>query len=286
MRGQSRDCFRLTRWFAGCNAWEFKAMMKLLSRDVKKTSQPCGNSAMTISALYIDGMVIARSMERPWSGGQPSTVGGQRGSRDCGLNHGARLTAMGFLSRPEKPFHIRLAAPADIPALSRLIELSVLGLQAEDYSRDQMEGALGTVFGVDSQLISDGTYFVAEVIDERGESTIAGCGGWSRRKTLFGGDRGAGRNDEPLDPLRDAAKIRAFFVHPAWARRGIGSFILNACEQAAMEAGFKSFEMGATAAGERLYRARGYEVIGRIEVLLANGVSLPVIRMSKRASES
>jgi GNAT superfamily N-acetyltransferase len=178
---------------------------------------------------------------------------------------------------------IRIATALDIPTLEALIDLSVRTLQAGDYSLLQIDGALGTVFGVDSQLISDGTYFVAEAALE-GEEKIVGCGGWSKRKTLFGSDSGPGREDALLDPLRDAAKIRAFFVHPDWARRGIGSRILDACEIAAMAAGFQSFEMGATLTGERLYEARGYTVIERIEVPLANGAALPVIRMSKTAS--
>jgi GNAT superfamily N-acetyltransferase len=177
-------------------------------------------------------------------------------------------------------FHIRLAIPGDVPTLEALIDLSVRSLQVHDYSPAQIDGALGTVFGVDSQLIADGTYFVIE--DEK--KKIVGCGGWSKRKTLFGGDRGSGREDSLLDPNSDNAKIRAFFVHPDWARRGIGSKILDACESAARQAGFKGFELGATITGERLYSARGYEVVDRIEVPLANGASLHVIRMSKRRS--
>jgi GNAT superfamily N-acetyltransferase len=178
-------------------------------------------------------------------------------------------------------FHIRRAAPADVRALRALIDLSVRSLQARDYSPAQIEGALETVFGVDSQLIADGTYFAAEVVGDGEKTEIAGCGGWSKRKTLFGGDLGAGREDSLLDPIRDNARIRAFFVHPDWARRGIGSRILAACESAAMEAGFKGFELGATITGERLYRARGYQAIERIEVPLGNGALLPIIRMSK-----
>jgi GNAT superfamily N-acetyltransferase len=177
---------------------------------------------------------------------------------------------------------IRLATPADIPTLHALIDLSVRTLQAQDYSPAQIEGALGTVFGVDSQLIVDGTYFVLEAMNGR-EKKIVGCGGWSKRKTLFGSDHGSGREDILLDPLRDNAKIRAFFVHPEWSRRGIGSQILEACENAASDAGFRGFELGATITGERLYRARGYQAIERIEVPLANGASLPIIRMSKKS---
>jgi GNAT superfamily N-acetyltransferase len=183
----------------------------------------------------------------------------------------------------EPSFRIRCATPADAAAIELLIEHSVRELQKQDYSLAQMEGALGTVFGVDSQLIADGTYFVIEAVFDDGTATLVGCGGWSKRKTLFGGDHRSGREDELLDPLRDSAKIRAFFVHPEWARCGIGSRILAACEGAASAAGFRSFELGATLTGERLYSARGYEPIDRIEVPLANGVSLPIIRMSKRA---
>jgi GNAT superfamily N-acetyltransferase len=189
------------------------------------------------------------------------------------------------VNRLEESFHIRRAVPADVAALRALIELSVRSLQIEDYSQAQIEGALGTVFGVDSQLIADGTYFVLETLCGH-EDKIVGCGGWSKRKRLFGSDLALAREDGLLDPLRDNAKIRAFFVHPAWARRGIGSEILAACEKAAADAGFQGFELGATISGERLYRARGYQVLDRIEVALANGASLPVIRMSKRATPS
>jgi len=156
---------------------------------------------------------------------------------------------------------IRLAEARDIPSLRELIEVSVRGLQAGDYSAAQLESALRTVYGVDTQLIADGTYFAAEETDASGAQSpggkslggktwggalLVGCGGWSRRKTLFGGDQFAGREDSLLDPARDAAKIRAFFVHPAWARRGIGGMILEACETAAGAAGFRRLEMGAT----------------------------------------
>ena len=107
------------------------------------------------------------------------------------------------------------------------------GLQANDYTAAQIEGALGHALGLDTQLIEDGTYFVAEAGVDHGQ-VIAGCGGWSKRKTLYGSDHCAGREDALLDPASDAAKIRAFFVHPAWARRGVGSRILEACEAAAL----------------------------------------------------
>ena len=122
----------------------------------------------------------------------------------------------------EALFRIRCAVPADVAAIELLIQHSVRELQKQDYSAAQMEGALGTVFGVDSQLIADGTYLVLEALFDDGTATLVGCGGWSKRKTLFGGDRRSGREDELLDPLQDSAKIRAFFVHPEWARRGRG----------------------------------------------------------------
>jgi GNAT superfamily N-acetyltransferase len=189
--------------------------------------------------------------------------------------------------------HLRLAVPEDVPVLRELIEASVRGLQAQDYTHAQIEGALKTVFGVDSQLISDGTYLVAEAeppATQRTEakklqtgSIIVGCGGWSKRKTLYGSDHWTGREDALLDPFRDAAKIRAFFIHPDWARRGVGSMILKACEDAARSAGFARFEMGATLTGAKLFGAKGYVAVKPISIPLVNGESLPVIHMEKQA---
>jgi len=178
-------------------------------------------------------------------------------------------------------FFIRKAVPADVPALSELIDASVRGLQAEDYTPTQIESALATVFGVDSQLIADGTYFVVEA-KEHDRATIAGCGGWSKRKTLYGSDHWTGREDELLDTQVDAAKIRAFFVHPSWARRGVGSLILKACEDAAAAAGFTRCEMGATLTGVKLFGAKGYVALENISVPLKNGEGLPVVRMVKQ----
>lgn len=169
---------------------------------------------------------------------------------------------------------------ADVPVLRTLIEASVRGLQAQDYSASQIESALASVYGVDSQLIADGTYFVVEAKSAGG--MIVACGGWSKRKTLYGGDVWKAREDSLLDPLTDAAKIRAFFVHPDWVRRGIGTLLLDACEQAAMAEGFLRFEMGATLSGVPLYRARGYVSLENLGVPLANGESLPIVRMEKR----
>jgi GNAT superfamily N-acetyltransferase len=202
-------------------------------------------------------------------------------------------------------FQIRLAATADVPVLRGLIDASVRRLQARDYTAEQIESALGTVFGVDSQLIADGTYLLAETAPLHADEnetrvvkpTIVACGGWSKRKTLYGGDRWKDlqeedlrekdlqekdRQDDLLDPHTDAAKIRAFFVHPDWARRGIGSMVLDACEQAALAAGFTRLEMGATLTGVKLFQERGYVAIERLEVPLEGDITLPIIHMTKR----
>lgn len=173
-------------------------------------------------------------------------------------------------------FLIREAAESDIPELRRLIEQSVRQLQKNDYSPEQIEGALGHALGLDVQLIEDRTYFVAQ-----SDSLIVACGGWSNRKTLFGSDHGPNRDSRLLDPAIDAAKIRAIFVHPEWARRGLGSLMLNHCEQAARRAGFTRLEMGSTLTGIPLYRLKGYEALEQVEVPLPNGAALPVVRMVK-----
>jgi len=181
-------------------------------------------------------------------------------------------------------FHVRLATNADIPTLHALIDSSVRILQANDYTPAQIEGALGTVLGLDTQLLADQTYFVAETTASSGTKTIVACGGWSKRKTLFGSDHAAIREPDFLNPAIDAAKIRAIFVHPDWARRGLGTLLLETCENAAKSAGFTKFEMGSTLTGVPLYKLRGYQVIEPIAVPLPNGESLPVIRMAKSAT--
>jgi GNAT superfamily N-acetyltransferase len=182
---------------------------------------------------------------------------------------------------PAMKINIRLAETRDIPLLRKLIEVSVRGLQSEDYSPAQLERALQTVYGVDTQLIADRTYFAAEETASTGAPLLVGCGGWSKRKTLYGGDQFAAREDSLLDPATDAAKIRAFFIHPAWARRGIGGMILEACESAAVVAGFRRLEMGATLTGVPFYRAKGYVELEAIEVSLGDGLTLPIVRMAK-----
>ena len=175
---------------------------------------------------------------------------------------------------------IRKAVAADIPRLREIIEASVRGLQASDYSPAQIEGALQSVYGVDSTLITDDTYLVAEDISQP-DPVIAACGGWSKRTTLYGGDQYTRREDSLLDPSRDAAKIRAFFVHPKYARQGIGSMILQACEDAALAAGFTRLEMGATLSGVAFYKAKGYVEVENQAVPLSNGETLPIVKMTK-----
>jgi GNAT superfamily N-acetyltransferase len=181
---------------------------------------------------------------------------------------------------------IRQAVAADVPTLRLLIEQSVRGLQSGDYSPAQIEGALASVYGVDRQLIADGTYFVAEQSSTQASPEIVACGGWSKRKTLYGGDQFNRREDSLLDPQLDAAKIRAFFVHPAWTRRGIGGLILDACERGAVASGFTRLEMGATLSGVPFYRAKGYQELEKQLVPLGNGEVLPIIRMARGVTRS
>ncbi len=177
-------------------------------------------------------------------------------------------------------FDLRIAQPADIPALHELIALSVHGLMTAAYSPSQLQFALGTWLGVDSQLVADGTYFVVETVQE-GSTVMVACGGWSKRKTPYGSDHRPGREDTLLDPDTDAAKIRAFFVHPDWTRKGIGSLILDECEEAARNAGFSKFEMGATLTGVPLYEKRGYVGQESVKLPLSNGETLRILRMTK-----
>jgi GNAT superfamily N-acetyltransferase len=178
-------------------------------------------------------------------------------------------------------FALRSATREDIPALREVIDLSVRVLQRAEYSPEQLEAALGTVYGVDTQLIDDGTYYAVEAEGTAAEKKIVACGGWSARKTLYGSDHGPFRDSELLDPSRDAAKIRAFFVHPECVRQGLATLILKECEEAAYARGFRRFEMGATLTGVPMYAARGYRKEETIEAPLPNGLSLTVVRMSK-----
>ena len=171
---------------------------------------------------------------------------------------------------------LRKATPADTPALNALIARSARELSTEDYRPAQVEGALRGAFGVDSQLLSDGTYFVVE-----NAGRIVGCGGWSFRSTLFGGDARSGRDASTLNPRTQAAKIRAFFVDPGQARRGIGSLLLDHCEKEARAHGFSQVELMATLPGAKLYAARGYTALDRVHFDVGNGESIEFIPMRK-----
>lgn len=178
-------------------------------------------------------------------------------------------------------FHLRVATAADVAEIRRLIEASVRELQAKDYTPAEIEASVRTVFTVDSRLIADSTYFV--VLTEKDE--LAGCGGWSYRRTLYGGDHQVEKTEpEPLDPAVDAAKVRAIFVHPRFARMGVGSRILAAAEEAAVKAGFRRFEMGSTLTGVALYAQKGYREVGRVKVPVGDGEEIEVVRMVKEAS--
>ena len=175
-------------------------------------------------------------------------------------------------------YTLRLATPDDVPVLHELIARLIRGLGAADYTRAQIEAALEGAFGVDTTLIRDGTYFVAETRTRE----IVACGGWSRRRTLFGSDARAERDESWLDPKSDAAKIRAFFVDPAHARHGIGRAILARSEADAIRVGFSSFEMMATLPGMRLYERCGYVPDPAIEYPLPGGLTIRFVPMRKR----
>lgn len=176
---------------------------------------------------------------------------------------------------------LRKARLNDREAIEELIAQSARGLSGDEYSARQIEAAIASVFGVDTNLILDETYFVADCA-----GMLLGCGGWSMRKTLYGGDRYARRDPGRLDPRSDAAKIRAFFVHPEHARKGIGRAILLACENEARAYGFPAVELMATLPGIRLYQACGYQGDERIEIELVDGVKLPLLPMRKNLIRS
>jgi GNAT superfamily N-acetyltransferase len=170
----------------------------------------------------------------------------------------------------------RTATFEDITRLNELIAASVRALSPGYYTPAQIENAIKYIFGVDTQLIIDQTYYVAEL-----DGQLAGCGGWSKRNTLYGGDQHKEIEDPLLDPVTDAARIRAFFVHPDFARRGVGRYLIDICEQAAKANGFTRIEMGATLPGVPLYAAVGYEAIERIDTTLPDGEVLGIVRMGK-----
>lgn len=171
---------------------------------------------------------------------------------------------------------VRAAQRSDIPAIERLIERSVRELSVAYYDGTQIESALAFMFGVDSQLVDDATYFVVE-----GHDSLAAAGGWSRRRTLFGGDQWKHGADLLLDPASEPARIRAFFVDPSWARRGLARSLFDTCLRGARAEGFRRLELMATLPGEPLYRALGFSADERIELALPDGVRMPLVRMSR-----
>ena len=176
-------------------------------------------------------------------------------------------------------YTIRKAILDDRPAIEQLIIASARGLSRADYSEQQIEGAIKTVFGVDTNLILDGTYFVAD-----NDGDLIGCGGWSKRRTLFGGDQYETRDAAELDPKTEAARIRAFFIHPEHARKGIARAILDVCETEAKAAGFQSLELMSTLPGIKLYRACGYEGSDRVELKVGERLTLGLVPMRKDLS--
>jgi GNAT superfamily N-acetyltransferase len=176
--------------------------------------------------------------------------------------------------------HLRLATPEDIPTLRGLIEQSVRALSVRYYTGPQIESALRYVFGPDTQLIADRTYYVIE--SKEGE--LLAAGGWSRRRTLYGGDQMKEAEDPLLEPATQAARIRAFFVHPAWARHGLGRQLFERCAEDAAMAGFRKLELVATLPGEPLYRALGFAPLERAVATLPDGEVLPVVHMARPLS--
>jgi GNAT superfamily N-acetyltransferase len=178
-----------------------------------------------------------------------------------------------------RSFTHRVATEADVRAIEDLMKASIAGNMKEFLTGEEI-AATQESMGLDTTLISDRTYFVVETVED-GTAIMVGCGGWSRRRTLYGGDHTAGRDDSYADPATDAARIRAMFTRPGWTRQGIGSLLLRLGEDAARAAGFTAIELGATLSGEPLYRARGYVEVDRQTLTGANGSPSVVIVMRK-----
>jgi len=177
-------------------------------------------------------------------------------------------------------FTHRLATMHDLPTLQELMDLSIRRLVGAYLDAASVLASF-EVMGLDTQLIEDGTYFVIEC-----ENRIVGCGGWSKRATMFGGDHSGGRDARLLDPTNEAARIRAMYTHPDFARRGIGRLVLSLCEEAAARENFRRLELVATIAGEPLYSACGFDVIERFEIPTSQGVAIPGARMCKEITPS
>lgn len=182
-------------------------------------------------------------------------------------------TGRGASESPPALMH-RLARRDDLGALKTLMDAAIGELQKPFLDADQIDSSRA-IMGLDTQLVDDGTYFVVEC-----DSALAGCGGWSRRATLYGGDQSPGRSAALLDPAHDAARVRAMYTHPAFTRRGVGRLILALCEEAARGEGFRRMELMATMAGEPLYRACGY-LAGDPVIDDRGGAAVPLLRMHK-----
>jgi GNAT superfamily N-acetyltransferase len=172
--------------------------------------------------------------------------------------------------------HLRAAQPADIPRMEALIARSGIELSAGFYTPEQAQAVTRHVFGVDTQLVADQTYFLIER-----DGVALACGGWSKRSTLFGADRAKTGPDPLLDPASQPARIRAFFVSPDAARQGLGRMLLRHCTEQAAAAGFHALELAATMPGVPLYEAAGFKMLERIELALPGGVQVPLARMRK-----
>lgn len=180
----------------------------------------------------------------------------------------------------DKPvFTHRIATEADVPAIVDLMKASIAENMKGFLTAAEIIAAQETM-GLDTTLLEDGTYFVIETVKD-GRTVMAGCGGWGKRKTLYGGNHTKGRDDSYADPAVDAARIRAMYTHPDWTRRGIGTLLLELGENAARAAGFKTIELGSTLPGEPLYRARGYVEVSRETQVAANGQINTIILMRK-----
>lgn len=173
-------------------------------------------------------------------------------------------------------YTITKAAFTDIPEIESLINESVWSLATDDYTEEQIEGALRTAWGVDSQLIEDGTYYIV-----KNKNQLVGCGGWSYRETLFGNDNESNRSPKTLSPETDSAKIRAFFVNPDYARKGVGTLLMNKCESEAQAKGFTRFSLMATLPGQRLYSRHGYIAQETIQYSLGNSLTIKFVPMHK-----